>query len=410
MKPSMSKLKLLPFVTVLILTGINVASAADYPSTILADNPLAYYRLEETSGSVAADSSATHAFPGAYNFVGGYPLLEQLGITTNSISLSSTQPAYVTAGYYSQLNQQAPFSFEIWARPVSTSASDYRCPIGNFSGWNTPTQSGWYFYQTPGGAAGSKFNLVLQPADIEISQVITPLQWYHLVGTYDGTNVSFYINGALVGTANAAGYVANDVANSGSGSVLTLGQRGDGDFNGIVPFDGGLDEFAYYTNALTAAQVLSHYQVGTNSFRVALLPPSILTDVVSTNAYEGRLAYFHVIADGTPTLGYQWYKGTSAIAGATNNSYSFITATADDGTTYSVVVTNFVGSITSSVATLAVSTGLQIDAPLTSILRNVGSAAVFEIVAEGALPITYQWHNGDGSLISGATNNVFVAL
>jgi hypothetical protein len=43
---------------------------------------------------------------------------------------------------------------------------------------------------------------------------------------------------------------------------------------------------------------------------------------------------------------------------------------------------------------------------LTTILRNVGSSAVFEIVAEGALPITYQWHNGDGSLISGATNNV----
>ena len=95
------------------------------------------------------------------------------------------------------------------------------------------------------------------------------------------------------------------------------------------------------------------------------------------------------------------------INGATNNTYSFTYCGGDDGTTYSVIVTNFVGSITSSVATLAVSTDLKIDAPLTSISSNVGSAAVFEIVAEGGgLPITYQWYNGDGSLISGATNNV----
>ncbi|MGA9450634.1 MAG: LamG domain-containing protein, partial [Verrucomicrobiia bacterium] len=84
----------------------------------------------------------------------------------------------------------------------------------------------------------------------------------------------------------------------------------------------------------------------------------------------------------------------------------FTCTPADDGSTYQVIITNYVGSITSSVATLSVSTGLQIDAPLTSIIRNVGSAAAFEIVAEGALPITYQWHNGDGSLIPGATNSI----
>jgi len=45
----------------------------------------------------------------------------------------------------------------------------------------------------------------------------------------------------------------------------------------------------------------------------------------------------------------------------------FATTPAEDGNSYSVVVTNFVGSATSSIASLTVSTGLQIDASPTSI-------------------------------------------
>ena len=56
--------------------------------------------------------------------------------------------------------------------------------------------------------------------------------------------------------------------------------------------------------------------------------------------------------------------------------------------------------------TLTVLPGLQIDAPLTSVTRTVGSSAAFEIVAEGASPITYQWRNGDSTIIPGATNSV----
>jgi hypothetical protein len=398
-KSTMWKKQMLPFAAALVLAGVRTASAVDYPSTILADHPIAYYRLEETSGTTAADSSASGLFPGTYIVNGSHPLLGQPGIDTNSITLSVAQASSVTAGYYAELNQQAPFSFEIWARPVSTDPANFRCPIGNFSGWGTATQSGWYVYQSSGSP--NTFAFITASGVWITSPTITLLNWYHLVGTYDGTNMRFYMNGAPVGTNSAAGYVANSVNNSGV-NPIALGNRGDS--SGYGAFDGGLDEFAYYTNALTAAQVLAHYQAGTNSFRVAALPPSILTDVHSISAYAGHIVQFKVLADGTAPLAYQWYKGTSPIGGATNNTLAFTCVPADDSTTYSVVITNYVGSITSSVATLTVSTGLLIDAQLTSITRNVGSAAAFEIVAEGALPITYQWHNGDSTAIPGATN------
>jgi hypothetical protein len=385
-KSTMWKKQLLPFAAALVLSGVRTANAADYPSTILADHPIAYYRLEETSGTTAADSSASGLFPGTYIVNGSYPLLGQPGIDTNSITLSVAAPSSVTAGYYPEFNQQAPFSFEIWARPVSTDPGNNRCPIGNWSGWGL--DSGWYVYQSAG--APNTFALVCDSANGTwlTSPAFNLLSWCHLVGTYDGTNMSFYMNGALVGTHSAAGYVANTV------NPLALGNRSDA--SGYGAFDGGLDEFAYYTN---------HYQVGTNSFRVPALP-TILKDTVSVTNYAGQTAQFSVIAGGAAPLAYQWYNGTSPISKATNSALAFITVPTDDGTTYSVIVTNYVGSITSSVATLTVSTNLLIDAPLTSIIRNVGSVAAFEVVAEGALPITYQWHNGDASLIPGATNQI----
>ena len=389
-----------PLAAALVLQGTLTAQAADYPSTILADGPIAYYRLEETSGTFAADSSASGAFPGTYVAAGAFPTLGQPGIDTNSIGLSASQTAAVTAGYYPELNAQAPFSFEIWARPTSIpSDGNYRCPVGNFSGWGAAVPSGWYIYQTPD--VPSALALVT-PTGIWISTAnYSVFNWYHLAGTYDGTNMSFYVNGVLVGTQDASVYVANTVANP-----LALGQRGD-DYG---YFDGGVDEFAYYTNVLTSAQILNHYQAGTNSFRVAALPPSILTDLpATTNFYAGHTASFKILADGTAPLAYQWYTGTTSttpINGATNEVLAFVCSPADDGVSYSVVVTNSVGSITSSVVTLTVATNLQILGPLTSITRNVGSAAVFEIVADGALPISYQWHEGDSTPIPGETNAV----
>ena len=389
-----------------MLLGLSAAQAA-YPDVILSDNAVCFLRLNESQGaSVAVDSSASGAYPGVYQYStdNAYPLLQQLGIDTNSITLSVTDPSSVTIGYDDALNQQAPFSFEIWARPISSDPANYRCPVGNFSGWGAAGgATGWYIYQNPG--VPSSFIFVTPGGNWIQSSAITLLDWYHLAVTCDAnTNFSFYLNGALVGTQSGVGvYVANSVANAGV-NPITLGNRGD--ISGYGAFDGGLDDFAYYTNTLTTAQILNHYQVGTNSFSMAAQPPTILTQPSPSTNYAGQTVTFSVLADGTAPLAYHWFEGTSAIAGATNAGLSFACVPADNGAVYKVVVANSVGSVTSSVVTLTVSTNLLIDAPLTSIQREVGSAAAFEIVAEGPAPITYQWKNGDGSLIPGATSRI----
>src|SRR5579859_407036 len=80
---------LLPFATAVVLFISRVANAA-YPDLILSDHPVAYYRLEETSGSTAIDSS-TNGLNANYIFDTGqdgtFPELGLPGITTNSVFL-----------------------------------------------------------------------------------------------------------------------------------------------------------------------------------------------------------------------------------------------------------------------------------------------------------------------------------
>jgi len=84
--------------------------------------------------------------------------------------------------------------------------------------------------------------------------------------------------------------------------------------------------------------------------------PVILAQPQSVTVAEGQTATFSVDATGAGPIAYQWRRNGVPIAGATNASYTTpaLTAAADNGTTYSVVMTNAVGTATSAPATLTV--------------------------------------------------------
>jgi hypothetical protein len=266
-------------------------------------------------------------------------------------------------------------------------------PYANASGWN--------FYQSPGPASFWIFNMKNGTFAQATAVPIVLLQWYHLAATFDGSNVVFYVNGvARVNSSGNTSYLADHAAD---------GQIGAGDNTGFLPFNGGVDEIAFYTNVLTPAQVLAHYQLGTNSFRAVPTPPSFLQQPVSRTNFSGTVASFTAVASGTLPLSYQWKRGNNPIAGATNSTYSFTCFyPADDAATFSVTVTNSVSSSNSAVVTLTVLTNLNILHDAFSIDRSVGSKAAFRVVANGAVPITYQWHkvaNNIDTVIPGATND-----
>ena len=87
-------------------------------------------------------------------------------------------------------------------------------------------------------------------------------------------------------------------------------------------------------------------------------PPTITAQPASQTVNAGSAATFKVAASGA--TGYQWDRNGQPIAGATSTSYTLSPATsANNGDSYTVIVSNAGGSVTSSAAALRV-TGVSV--------------------------------------------------
>ena len=92
---------------------------------------------------------------------------------------------------------------------------------------------------------------------------------------------------------------------------------------------------------------------------------------------------------------YQWKKNGTDIPDATTSSYTTpATSLADSGTGYSVEVSNDVGTATSSVAMLTVTTVPAITTQPVAQTVIAGQTASFSVQATGTAPLRYQWKKG----------------
>jgi len=220
-----------------------------YAAQVLADDPVAYWRFEETSGSVAADETGDH--PGSYD---GGVTLGVPGALTSEVGHGASFDGvddHVEVPWAAALNP-ATFTVEAWARsdvgPVSYQAvvSSYEDPpqsgfglwAGGAAEWNSYLGDGNYGYAT--AAASTR----------------TAGVWTHLVATYDGTTLQLYTDGQL--THTVAGQLGQNTSTS-------LGIGGTQYIAGGVwsePFEGAVDEVAVYDTVLSPQRVLAHYEAG----------------------------------------------------------------------------------------------------------------------------------------------------
>jgi hypothetical protein len=148
----------------------------------------------------------------------------------------------------------------------------------------------------------------------------------------------------------------------------------------------------------------------TNSSNALLaigMPPVIRIQPTNLAVPVGGVAAFHILADGTAPLSYQWsFNGTNLVA-ATNTVLVITNAQLTEAGTYAVEVSNAFGSEDSSNAVLSVGDPpLMVVQPTNQTIR-LGAAAAFEVVAVGTAPLNYQWSFGGIHLV-GATTNVLV--
>jgi hypothetical protein len=95
--------------------------------------------------------------------------------------------------------------------------------------------------------------------------------------------------------------------------------------------------------------------MATLTVSAAAVAPTITTQPANQTVTVGQTATFSVSATGTAPLSYQWQKNSANINGATAASYTTpATVSGDNGAKFDVIVSNTVGTQTSTMATLIV--------------------------------------------------------
>ena len=180
---------------------------------------------------------------------------------------------------------------------------------------------------------------------------ITPIQqrtWYHVAMSYGNGTAALYVNGQLEASAAAVGTIP------WSPNPLLIGALA------YPPYGlyGRVDELSLYNRALTATEILSVFQSGSNGKCPGEVPtmqaPIITVQPASQTVSGGNRAVFEVTATGSAPLNYQWYRGGGAVKGATERVLFVNTVPSSQVIPYSVIVTNGFGSARSSNAVLTV--------------------------------------------------------
>jgi hypothetical protein len=180
-------------------------------------------------------------------------------------------------------------------------------------------------------------------------------------------------------------------------------------WNSARNFSGNIAQAAFFTNALTAAQVDSLYAAAGS----APATVAVLINTITNN--EGGNTNIAATAAGSPPLSLQWYyidtnSTTLALAGATGPTLDFTNLSfALNGDQYFLVASNAYGTATSAPVTLTVVQGppiIQTDvSPLLSQLP-VGVPDEFSIGVSGSQPFFYHWYL-NSSPVPGATNSTY---
>lgn len=138
-----------------------------------------------------------------------------------------------------------------------------------------------------------------------------------------------------------------------------------------------------------------------NAFLQVGIAPAITQQPTPTNltVTQGQTATFTAAASGTP-LNYYWKSAQQSVVG-TNTTLTLTNVTLNQAGSYVLVVSNFLGSVTSAPVFLTVLSPIAIIANPADQAVPVGGTAFFQVSATGN-PRNYQWLKG-GNPVPGAT-------
>ncbi|MFN0027846.1 MAG: LamG-like jellyroll fold domain-containing protein [Acidimicrobiales bacterium] len=218
--------------------------ASSYQTEILGDTPAAYWRLGETSGTTAADTSGngktlTYTNGPSLGQPGALPADANTAPSFDGVNDTATRTPVVTTTL-------GDVSLEAWA--YRTASSTFGAILYN---GNSGTNGYGIILNNGSCGGGDKITILLGGISCAAtgSSVSMPAAtWVHIVAVRQSGTWTLYINGVASGTGTTAPAAPN--------GTTTIGGTGTSYFGGKV------DEAAIYTRALTATEIESHFQYG----------------------------------------------------------------------------------------------------------------------------------------------------
>jgi hypothetical protein len=226
------------------------------------------------------------------------------GPTTDYIYSFNGSSSYISAGNGVSLQAWSSFSIETWAFIPSADSVRQLAMKGTGTG---ATNDGWYFYTT--ASAGSTYvGLTVFDAARSgkaKSVIVTPDNWYHLVGTFNGSGIDYYVNGVKAGSTVAC--TGHSPANSQN---LIIGRASN---TTASYFNSYLGRVRLYNSALAGSEITTLY----NSSK-ALYDILTLTTIEDKTVDELATLSFTASAVGGVTP--YTFSAIGAPSGATLNS------------------------------------------------------------------------------------------
>jgi hypothetical protein len=317
-------------------------ATGSYEAAIVADVPFGWWRLNEPAGeSTAYDSMGRN--DGAYQVSA---VLGAKGVVANSTDTAVTSDGsspIALVPYTKDLNRES-FTLEVWAKTAI--AGTQMSPVSTYS-LTSEGGRGIGFLKTDAdqwlGISGNADKYYYYYGDM---QFLTLNRWTHLAVTYDDASsaLRYYQNGVLVAGPYAGGYKKNV-----TDPFVIGGLNPGGNMESF--WNGQIDEVVYYGAVLNDAQIQAHY---TAALYAAGSKPVFTVQPLSRTAIEGSSVTLSVTVEGTLPIGVQWNFNGTAIANATNTSYTISPVDYVNAGTYTVTAVNSVGTTVSSAAVLKV--------------------------------------------------------
>ncbi len=271
------------------------------------------------------------------------------------------------------------FSVEAWiqAQPNPANVSGIAVIADKTATYIPASTVGWQFY-LDNGRLGFKLMQGPMPQEKHWTASGPDLrdgQFHHVAAVLDrklANSGKLYVDGSPLLTFDAT-QLPGDLSTEG------LFLIGSGNIPGVGEyFKGVIDEVSLYNRALTDADILSVYGAGSNGKISTPIPPFILTQPVDQSGTVGGGASFHVMAGGEYPLRFQWSINGTNIPGANGSQLVLTNVQLTDAGSYAVVVTNGVGSVTSSNAVLSFTLPYQVPPGLIGWWR--GESNVLDVV------------------------------